>query len=68
MAKFIVIAFLIAIVAALGSSMFFMMRDDSESRRGVKALTWRIGLSVALIVVLLLSFHFGWLHPHDIKP
>lgn len=68
MAEFVIIAFLIAIVTALGSSMFFMMRDSSESRRGVKALTWRIGLSVALIVVLLLCFHFGWLHPHGITP
>lgn len=68
MAKFVVIAFLIAIIAALGSGMLFMLRDDSESRRAVKALTWRISLSIALIVVLVLCFYFGWLQPHGIRP
>lgn len=68
MAKFVIIAFLIAIIAALGSGMLFMLRDDSESRRAVKALTWRISLSIALIVVLVLCFYFGWLQPHGIQP
>lgn len=67
MAKIIIIALLVAIIGSLASSMVFMMRDDSGSRRAVKALTWRIGLSVILIIVLVLCFYFGWLEPQGIR-
>lgn len=68
MAQFVIVAFLLAIVAALGASMLFMVRDTGDSRRTVKALTWRIGLSLLLIVVLAVCFHFGWIQPHGIRP
>jgi hypothetical protein len=30
----------------------------------VKALTWRIGLSVGLFVLLMLAYYQGWISPH----
>ena len=60
--------FLIAILAALFSSMFFLLRDRSDSRRMVKALTWRVGLQLALIVFLALAYCMGWIHPHAVIP
>jgi hypothetical protein len=29
----------------------------------VKALTWRIGLSVGLFVLLMVAYSRGWMHP-----
>ena len=51
---------------SLGSALFFLMRDRDDSDRIVKALTWRIGLSVLLFLILLLAFAMGWLTPHQL--
>lgn len=66
--KLVIGLFLLAIVAALFAAMFFMLRDDGRSKRTVWALTLRIGLSVALIVILLLSVYMGWITPHPALP
>lgn len=50
---------LIAIVASLGSAAVFMFRDRGQSKRMVKALALRVGLSVALFVMLMLGFYLG---------
>jgi hypothetical protein len=33
-----------------------------------RALTWRIGLSVVLFLLLMLAWHFGLISPHDVQP
>jgi hypothetical protein len=43
-----------------------MVRDQGRSTRTVKALTWRIGLSLALFLLLLAGYYFGLLKPHGI--
>ena len=62
--KLIVVALLIAIVVALILGGIFLVKDPSTSRRTVKALSWRVGLQVALILFLILAFFMGWLQPH----
>ena len=57
--RYVVIAILLAIVASLGSAAFFMIRDRSGSSRMVKALAIRVGLSVALFLVLMGGYYFG---------
>jgi hypothetical protein len=57
--RYVVIAVLVMIVASLGSAMFFMMHDRSNSRRMVKALAIRVGLSVALFAFLMAGYYFG---------
>lgn len=68
MTKIVIIAFLIAITISLGSGLFFLMRDKSGETRTVRALTWRIALSLALIIFLVVAWLAGWLHPHGIQP
>lgn len=68
MTTFVIIVFLIAIVASLGSGLFFLVRDSSNEKRTVRALTWRIALSLALIVFLIIAFFAGWLQPHGLRP
>lgn len=57
--RYLVIAVLLVIVASLGSAVFFMMRDRGNSKRMVKALAIRVGLSVALFAFLMLGYYFG---------
>ncbi len=58
--KVIVVAGLIAIVVALFSALVFLYRDRGSGTRMVKALAIRVGLSVALIAFLLVSYWMGW--------
>ena len=50
---------LVLIVASLGSALFFVFQDRSNSRRAVKALALRVGLSLALFLMLMAGFYFG---------
>jgi len=52
---------LIAIVASLGSALYAMMRPGKDPKRMVKALSLRVGLSVALFLVLMAGYYFGWI-------
>jgi succinate dehydrogenase/fumarate reductase cytochrome b subunit len=66
MGKLIVIAALIAILYNLGAGLVYMMIDRGGTSRTVNALTWRIGLSVALIVFVMFSAWMGWIKPHGL--
>ena len=66
MQKLIIIAFLVAILYNLGSGLYYMMVDKSEKDRMVRSLTWRIGLSVALILLVILGIWTGVIKPHGL--
>jgi hypothetical protein len=57
--RYVVIAVLIAIVASLGSALVFMYRDRGDSKRMVKALALRVGLSVGLFLALMGAYYLG---------
>tara|TARA_R110000787_G_scaffold123580_7_gene234627 strand:+ start:19883 stop:20092 length:210 start_codon:yes stop_codon:yes gene_type:complete len=62
--KVLIVGLLLAIVVALVLGGVFLVKDPSTSKRTVKALSWRVGLQVALIVLLIVAFFMGWLQPH----
>lgn len=62
-ARLIVIAVLVLIVASLGSALFQLARGG-DSRKLLSALTWRVGMSVALFVTLLVLWRMGVIRPH----
>lgn len=64
----IVIAVLAVIVISLGSGMFYLVKDSSDSKRTVRALTIRITLSLLLIGLLFVLYALGMIHPHGIYP
>ncbi len=66
MQKLIIIVFLAAILYNLGAGLYYMMVDKGENNRMVRSLTWRIGLSVALIVLVILGIWTGVIKPHDL--
>ena len=58
-----IIAFLILIVWNLGAGLYYLLVDKGQSKRTVNALTRRIALSVALILIVALSIKMGWIQP-----
>lgn len=68
MVKLIVLATMAAILASLGSALYFLLKDPALSPRTVKALTTRITLSLALFFFLLLAAFKGWIQPHGLRP
>lgn len=64
--KLLIFVFLIAIVWNLGAGLYYMMTDKGQTDRTVNALTWRIGLSVALILLVILGIWTGVIEPHGV--
>lgn len=62
----LVVGFLILIVWNLGAGLYYMLTDKGGSKRTVNALTRRIGLSVALILLVMLAIWMGWITPHGV--
>ncbi len=62
--KLVVIAMMLSIVYSLGYGLVALIQDKGRTHRTVKALTWRIGLSVALFSLLMLGALFGFIQPH----
>jgi hypothetical protein len=62
--KIVIVALLIGIVGSLASAMVYLVRDRGSSTRTVKALTIRVGLSVALFLLLMAGYYFGFI-PKD---
>jgi hypothetical protein len=66
--KVLLVIVFIAIVASLASSLFFLVRDRGDSRRTVRALTWRIGLSLGLFLFIMLLVALDVIKPHGLSP
>jgi hypothetical protein len=61
--KTIVLVLLAAIVIALFSGLYFLVRDKDHpnSPRLLTALKVRVGLSILLVLLLVASYRLGWL-------
>jgi hypothetical protein len=67
--RLVIIGVLLAIVASLGSALFHLTRKSgSDSGRFARALTWRIGLSLALFILLMIAWRLGLISPHGLAP
>ena len=64
--KVIIVAFLVLILYNLGAGLYYMIRDKGQTNRTVNALTWRVGLSVALVIFLILGIWTGLISPHGV--
>jgi succinate dehydrogenase/fumarate reductase cytochrome b subunit len=62
----VIFILLAAIVYNLGAGLYFMMTDRGQTDRTVKALTRRIGLSVALILLVIIGILTGFIKPHGL--
>jgi len=58
--KVVVIILMLAILFSLFRGLFFLNKGGEEnSRKLVKSLAWRIGLSLLLFITVLLLDHYG---------
>jgi len=57
--KIVVIVLLLAVIASLFSGLFFVYKDNGNSKRAVTALIIRIGLSLLVFAILIGSYWFG---------
>ena len=73
---FIVLA-LLSVLSALACAAFSLLgrgadknsasADGDQSgraRRMARVLAWRVGLSIALVLLILLAYSLGWISPH----
>ena len=60
--KAVIVIFLLVILYSLGSSFFLMLKDKGEGDRALKRLTWRIGLSIFLLLLLYVMVQMGWIN------
>ena len=60
----------IAILASLGSALFFMMKDGTAGKRKTsnmaRALAFRVGFSVVLFICILIAWKLGYIQPTGI--
>jgi hypothetical protein len=64
----LIIGGFVVIVASLLSALWYLVRGAGDSRRMVRALSWRIGLSIALFLLLMLAWYSGLIAPHGVDP
>ena len=68
--KYLVLLAFVAIIGSLASALYFMMKDGRDgkpkSSNMVRALAWRVGLSILLFACILLAWKFGYIRPTGI--
>jgi len=67
--KYLILGMLVLILISLGKALFHLSspRED-DGKKMVTALAWRIGLSVALFVLLIVAYYNGWIEPQHVTP
>ncbi len=66
MVKIIIIIAFVAIIFSLGSALFHLVKHKEQSKKTVKALTFRIGLSILLFIFLFIAIATGLIKPQGI--
>jgi hypothetical protein len=66
--RILVILLVLLAIGSLASGLIFLMRDKGQTDRTVKALTWRIGISVAAFLLVMIGWYFGFIPVHGVQP
>lgn len=66
--KVIIVLIMLAIVYSLFSGLYFLVKDQGKSKRTVNSLSWRIGLSIGLFLLLVIAMATGLIEPHGLRP
>lgn len=68
MVQALIVVLLLAIIASLGSGLYHMVSAKGDSTRMVRSLAWRVGLSAALFILIIVFWTLGLIEPHGIIP
>lgn len=66
MIKYLIVLLILFIVFSLGRGLFCLLQRDRDQLDVVKALTWRVGLSMGLFLFLTVAYFLGWIAPHSL--
>ena len=67
--KYLIVVLLSLILFSLGKALFHLTRPQPlDGSKMVKALAWRIGLSVGLFLLLMAAYFAGWITPQHFAP
>lgn len=68
--KYFTILALFAIIASLGTALFFMLKvqgeENTRNRKMARALALRVGISIVLFISILTAWKFGYILPSGI--
>ena len=64
--KIVILSLLLVVLVSLGSALVAMAKGD-KSDKMLKALSWRIGLSVCIFILLLIGQATGLITPHGLS-
>lgn len=64
MFKIIIVSILLFIIFSLGVALFAFVKKEPNSDRMIKALTYRIALSIGLLVLMIIGAQFGLITPN----
>lgn len=59
MLKIIIAVLLVAVVVSLFSGLFFLVKDDSKSKRVANSLTVRVVLAALIVLIVLIALWTG---------
>lgn len=63
MFKFVVVLILLFIIFSLGVALFSFVKNDRGSDKMLKALTYRIALSIGLLILIIIGAQLGLISP-----
>ncbi|MDP3421956.1 MAG: twin transmembrane helix small protein [Thiobacillus sp.] len=59
--RIVALLFIVVILASLASALYYLIKDKGQSDRTVKMLTVRVGFSLALFLLLMGGYYFGFI-------
>jgi hypothetical protein len=57
--RILALLFIVFILGSLASALYYLIKDKGQSDRAIKMLTVRVGLSLALFILLMAGYYFG---------
>ena len=64
--RIVVVILVLAVIASLFASLFFVYKDKGTTSRAVISLTIRVALSVLIFLILIGSYYFGLVPAHGL--
>lgn len=65
--RILALLFIVFILASLASALYYLIKDKGQSDRAVKMLTLRVALSLALFLLLMGGFYFGFIPQNGLR-
>ncbi|HED36065.1 MAG TPA: twin transmembrane helix small protein [Gammaproteobacteria bacterium] len=64
--KIVILTLLAIVIISLGSALYHLVGKKGDSDKLIKSLTWRIGLSAFIFILLLIGQAVGLITPHGL--